>query len=50
MNENAPCGKGFLSVKGSDYVLALITTDAYGPFFDDNKLTIALWIRLDTAK
>lgn len=50
VNENAPCGKGFLSVKGADDVLALIATDAYGPFFDDNKLTIALWIRLDTAK
>lgn len=50
VTENAACGSGFLTINGADDVLALVGRDAYGLYFDDDEMTVALWIRPDAAK
>ncbi len=50
VKEGSAAGSGHLSMTGKDDVLALVAMDAYGPYFDTDEMTIALWVRLDTAK
>ncbi len=50
VKEGAACGDGYVVINGESDVLALIGTEAFGPFFDNGKMTIAAWVKPNYAE
>ena len=42
---NAPCGDGYVVLEKRKDILMLTGADALGPYFDDDEMTIALWVK-----